>query len=107
MEDAFDAKLAAAFARADAQISASQQFVEQLLRRLGRTNRQRWMILGSAASAGSLIAASQLERLADNIHFETGMFAQVFAIIPPQAMTSMALAAIMTAFGMVLPATNR
>ncbi len=107
MDDAFDAKLRAAFAAADAQIMASAEFVEHLTRKLGQTNRQRWMVLGSAASLGSLIAASQLERLAGEYKFETGVFAQIFAIMPPEAITSIALAAIMAAFGLVLPATSR
>lgn len=107
MDDAFDAKLKAAFNRADAQIVASQEFVEGLVKKVGRSNRQRWLILGSAASLGSVIAASQLERLADQFKFETGIYAQIFAIMPPEAMTSIVLAAIMAGFGLVLPATSR
>jgi len=107
MEDAFDAKLKAAFARADAKTIASQEFVEQLLKRLGLANSQRWLILGSAASVGALIAGSQVERLAIEFATETDWMAQVFMILPPSAITSMVLAGIMAAFGLVLPATSR
>jgi len=107
MDDAFDAKLRAAFASADAQTRASPELVANLVKKLGRANRQRWMVLASAAGLGSLIAASQLEQIAEEFTFETGLLAHVFAVMPPENMVSIALAAIMAIFGFILPAHNR
>ncbi len=107
MEDDFDAKLAVAFARADGQVSASQEFVDKLLRHLGRANRQRWIFLGLAASSGALIAGSQLPQIANRTIIGGGLLEQVLTGLSPQIMISMVLAAIMVMFGLVLPATNR
>ncbi len=107
MEDDFDAKLAVAFARADGQVSASQEFVKQLLRHLGRADRQRWILLGFAASAGALIAGSQLQQIANEFVTGSEVLEQILTGLSPQTIISMALAVIMVMFGLVLPATNR
>lgn len=107
MDEAFDAKLKTAFAKADAQTQVSAEFVNALAKKLNRFNRQRLIILGGAASIGALIAASQLRYLADKFQYETGIVAEVFAVFPPEVMISVVLAVIMTGFGSLLPASNR
>jgi len=107
MDEAFDDKLKAAFAKADAKTYCSIEFVAGVVKKLNRFNRQRLLILGGTASIGSLIAASQLRHLAGGFQYETGIMAEVFAVFPPEAIISMALALIMTGFGFLLPASNR
>jgi putative NADH-flavin reductase len=107
MDGSFDDKLKAAFAKADAQTINSTEFVDGVVEKLDRFNRQRLIILGGAASIGSLIAASQLQRLANEFQFEAGLIAELFAVFPPEVIVSMALALIMTGFGYLLPANNR
>jgi len=107
MDGAFEDKLKAAFAKADAQTVSSTEFVDGVVKRLDRFNRQRVIILGGAASIGALIAASQLRRLTTEFQFETGIIAEVFAILPPSTMISVVLAVMMAGFGFLLPASNR
>lgn len=103
LDDAFDAKLQAAFARANEQIGNSQAFVERLSQRLSREDRRRWWVLGGAASLGTIPAMRAFSQLTEHAIFDTGLLQQVTANVSLQTLAIMGTAAVMVMFGIMLP----
>lgn len=103
LDDAFDAKLRAAFSRANERIGNSQIFVERLVKRLQREDRQRWWVLGGAASLGTIPALRAFSHLTEHAIFDTGLLQQATANVSLQTLAIMGTAAVMVMFGLMLP----
>jgi len=107
MEDAFDQRLKAAFANAQAPLEQPAQadaFTEKVLKRLANPDRKRVLLLGGAGSTGSAVAGTQLEGLFSNMQMPTdGLLSNVAFLVSPEAMAAMALAMAAGMVALVLP----
>jgi NAD(P)H-dependent FMN reductase len=107
MDDAFDARLKAAFADAAAPLereSESDAFAKSVVERLSRPDRKRVLILGGAGSTGSAIAGSQLETVFGNLHMPAdGLMANAAFLISPEVMAAAAMAVAVGLVAAVLP----
>jgi len=107
MDDAFDARLTAAFATAQPTDDA-EKFALAVIARLGRPNRRRLMVLGGAGTTGSALASTQLEGFFGGLNItdtagSLGQAAIVFNYISPETLAAMVLAGLIGAFAFVLP----
>lgn len=103
LDDAFDAKLRAAFASANEQVGNSAEFVARLSRQIGREDRRRWWVLGSAASLGTIPMARAIGHLTEHAIFDTGLLQTLTANVSYQTIVVMGVAAVMVMFGLMLP----
>jgi len=109
MDDAFDARLTAAFAAAQPPADDTDKFAEQVIARLGRPNRRRFLVLGGAGTTGSAVASSQLEgffgglNLTDTASGPLGQAAMVFNYVSPETLAAVVLAGLIGAFAFMLP----
>jgi len=107
MNDAFDARLKAAFADAAAPVerdSEREQFAQSVTNRIARPDRKRILILGGAGSTGSAIAGSQLETIFGNIHMPTeGLMASAAFLVSPEVMAAGVMAMTVALVAVVLP----
>ena len=107
MDDAFDARLKAAFAAAAKPLeeqNTADAFAQSVIAKLNNPDRKRVLILGGAGSTGSAIAGTQLESVLDNVQIPAeGILANASFLMSPETMAAgaMALAAGMVA--LVLP----
>jgi hypothetical protein len=116
VEDAFDARLKAAFA--DAQPEATEEFVARVAERLGAPNRRRILIIGGAGAGGSTVASTQLEGLygqfggavddvaASSAASGLGDYAFLANVLQPETLAAMTLAVMVAAFAFFLPSRN-
>ncbi|PHS23441.1 MAG: hypothetical protein COA85_09760 [Robiginitomaculum sp.] len=102
-QDGFDARLSGAFAKADAQIEPDERFTQRVESRLGKAINPRTIVLGGAGAGGSAIAASQLERLADGLHFQNAALAQIFDTIGGQSLIAIVFALMALSLAFILP----
>ncbi len=102
-EDGFDARLRAAFAKADAQITPEPAFTRHVLDRLGKTLNPRLLVLGSAGATGSALASTQLERLVDGFQFHNVILAQIFDTIGTQSIVAAAFTIAAASVAYALP----
>lgn len=110
MEDAFDARLKAAFAAAQQPgEDDAKHFAEAVIARLGRPNRRRTLVIGGAGTTGSALASTQLENLFSGVDLfdptssRLGEFAAVFNIVSPEMLAAVMLAAVVAGVAFVLP----
>ena len=108
MDDAFDARLQAAFAQARAPLEDERQaeaFAHQVAQRLARPDRKRTLLLGGAGSTGSAIAGSQLENLFGAMHMPSGegIWAAAGMIATPEVMATLAIAGTVAMVAAILP----
>jgi hypothetical protein len=108
IDDAFDARLKAAFAAAEPE--ASEAFVERVSSRLARSGRRRVLIIGGAGAGGSTIASTQLEALFRQAESPTGVLSWLgggdpgfLALIQPETLAAVTLALMVAAFAYFLP----
>ncbi len=102
-EDGFDARLSAAFDRADAEITPDESFTRHVETRLGLALNPRTMVLGGAGASGSALAASQMERLADGLQFDNALLTQFFDLVGTQSIVAVVFALVAATFIYVLP----
>ncbi len=102
-QDGFDARLSAAFEKADAQIKPDERFTQRVESRLSKVVNSRTMVLGGAGASGSAIAASQLERFADGLHFQNAALAQIFDTIGGQSLIAIVFALMALGLAYILP----
>ena len=107
MDDAFDERLKAAFADAQAPLereSESEAFAHSVVERLSRPDRKRVLILGGAGSTGSAIAGSQLENIFGNMPLPSdGLLAGAAFLMSPEVMAAGAMAVAVGLVAVVLP----
>jgi hypothetical protein len=107
MNDAFDARLKAAFAEAAEPLATETEadaFSHRVVRQLSNPDRKRILILGGAGSTGSAIAGTQLESILGQIHIPTdGVLANVGFLVSPEVMAAAAMAVAVGMVAMVLP----
>lgn len=107
MDDAFDARLKAAFADAAAPLerdSESEAFSRSVVERLSRPDRKRVLILGGAGSTGSAIAGTQLESVFGSMHVPTeGLLANAGFLMSPEVLAAAAMAVAVGLVAAVLP----
>ena len=107
MDDAFEHRLKAAFADAQAPLEAPAEadaFTEKALKRLASPNRKRVLILGGAGSTGSAVAGTQLEGVFANMQVPAeGLVANMAFLVSPEAMAAGALALAAGMVALVLP----
>jgi len=102
-DDGFDARLYAAFEKADAQIEPDERFTKHVESRLSKVLTPRNMILGGAGASGSAIAASQMEQLANGLHFQNAALAQIFDTIGGQSLVAILFAMVALILTYFLP----
>jgi hypothetical protein len=102
-DDGFDARLSAAFEKANAEIKPEAAFTRRVESRLGKVFNARNLVLGGAGASGSALAASQLERLADGIHFNNPLLAGLFDMVGIQSMVAGGVALLALTVVIVLP----
>ncbi len=102
-EDGFDARLRAAFEKADAQITPDPAFTRRVLGRLGKSVNPRLLVLGSAGATGSALASAQLERLVDGIQFHNAVLTQVFDTFGAQGIVAAAFTLAAASLAYALP----
>lgn len=107
MEDAFDQRLKAAFAQAQApleQPTEAEAFAHKVVQRLSSPNRKRVLILGGAGSTGSAVAGTQLEGIFSSMPVPAdGIMANMAFLMSPEAMAAGALALAAGTVALVLP----
>lgn len=107
MDDAFDARLKAAFADASAPLereSESDSFAKSVVERLSRPDRKRVLILGGAGSTGSAIAGTQLETVFSNLNMPAdGLLANAAFLMSPEVLAAVAMAVTVGLVATVLP----
>lgn len=101
---AFDAELQAMFAEA-APPERDPEFVEHVLRGIGRPDRTRLLALGGAGATGSAIAGTQLESLISGAQLDemSGLFGHAVAFAGPEALVTGVFAIVALGFAWVLP----
>ncbi len=102
-DDGFDARLSAAFEKADAEITPDIRFTQRIESRLGSVMNPRTMVLGGAGASGSALAATQLENLADGVVFNNPILTQVFDMIGGQSIVAIVFALMAATFVYILP----
>lgn len=107
IDDAFDARLKAAFANAAAPLereSESEAFAKSVVERLSRPDRKRVLLLGGAGSTGSAIAGTQLESIFNGIQVPNdGLMAGLTFLASPEVMAAGAMAVAVALVAVVLP----
>ncbi len=107
MDDAFDQRLKAAFANAQApleQPAEADAFSETVVKRLANPNRKRVLILGGAGSTGSAVAGTQLESVFSGLQVPAeGLVGNLSFLMAPEAMAAGALALAAGMVALVLP----
>ncbi|WP_291844688.1 hypothetical protein [Maricaulis sp.] len=107
MDDAFDARLKAAFAQAAEPLETETEadiFSHRVVRQLSNPDRKRILLLGGAGSTGSAIAGTQLEGLLGQVHLPTdGLLANVGFLMSPEVMAAAAMAIAVGIVATVLP----
>ncbi len=107
MDDAFDQRLKAAFADAQAPLEAPAEadaFTQKAVQRLANPNRKRVLILGGAGSTGSAVAGTQLEGVFANIPAPAdGLMSNLAFLMSPEAMAAAALAVAAGTVALILP----
>jgi len=108
MDDAFDARLKAAFAAAQEpleQEAEARQFADKVTAHLAKPNRKRAIILGGAGSTGSAIAGTQLEGAFGQVQGVSaeGGWNMLLSFGSPEVMAAAALALAGLAVVMILP----
>ncbi|PWE17371.1 hypothetical protein DDZ18_06715 [Marinicauda salina] len=102
-QDPFDARLQAMFAEA-APPEDDPAFVEDVVAHLARPERRRFLLLGGAGASGSAVAGTQLERLLDTpVEQMGGLLGELAGFMGPEAIVTVAMAAIALGFAWVLP----
>jgi hypothetical protein len=108
IDDAFDARLKAAFAAAEPE--PNEAFVERVTSRLARSDRRRMLIIGGAGAGGSTIASTQLEALFRQAESSTGVLSWLgggesvlLAVIQPETLAAITLALMVSAVAYFLP----
>ncbi len=114
-DDAFDARLRAAFERAEPDFD-QEEFAKRVLSRLGRSNRSRALVIGGAGSTGSAIAATQLEHLFESSPLQDTVgekvvgsapeFAALMTVASPEVLAAVALALMIGAVAWMIPSRN-
>jgi hypothetical protein len=102
-DDGFDARLGAAFEKANAEIKPEPAFIQRVESRLGKVFNPRNLVLGGAGASGSALAASQLERLAGGVHFDNPILASLFDMVGVQSVVAGGVALLALTVVMVLP----
>ncbi len=102
-EDGFDARLNAAFEKADAEIVLDERFTQRVESRLGMMLNPRTMVLGGAGASGSALAATQLENLAEGVVFDNPLLTQVFDVVGGQSLVAIVFALLAATFVYILP----
>jgi len=104
-DDAFDARLTAAFAAARAPVEDdADAFVKKVEARIAQPDRRRLVIIGGAGSTGSAIAGSQLENLFGSLSLNLeGWLAPAAAFLTPQTLAAGVLAIMLAGFAFLLP----
>lgn len=106
-DDAFDAKLAAAFARAEPEPDPA--FVDAVEKRLASPGRRRVVLVGGAGASGSAIAAGQLEGVFADFALSPesvswmGDAAVILTYVQPETLAALCLAGMVGALAFVLP----
>ena len=107
MNDAFDARLKAAFAQAAEPLEAVREGIGLTLRvvkQLSNPDRKRILLLGGAGSTGSAIAGTQLEGLLGQVQVPTeGLMANIGFLMSPEVMAAGAMAVAVGIVATVLP----
>jgi putative NADH-flavin reductase len=107
IDDAFDARLKAAFADAAAPLEReqeSEEFARSVVERLARPDRKRVLLLGGAGSTGSAIAGTQLESIFDGMQLHgDGLMAGIAFLASPEVMAAGAMALAVALVATVLP----
>ncbi|MBR9826094.1 MAG: hypothetical protein GYB36_09870 [Alphaproteobacteria bacterium] len=107
MDDAFDQRLKAAFADAQAPLEAPSEadiFTDKVVKRLSSPNRKRVLILGGAGSTGSAVAGTQLEGVFSSMPVPAdGLLSNVAFLMSPEAMAAFALALAAGMVAVILP----
>jgi hypothetical protein len=107
-DDAFEARLKAAFAAAEPK--DGEAFSDRLMARVRFPDRRRTLILGAAGVAGSAIAATQLKDFyAQVIRGLSGPMGEIdhsgvlLALLRPEALAAMTVALMLAALAFLLP----
>lgn len=108
IEDAFDARLKAAFADAqhdyETDTESAEAFVKRVQGKIVRPDRRRILILGAAGSTGSAIAGTQLESFFANVSVPTeGIMASIAGFASPETLAAGVLALMISGFAFILP----
>lgn len=107
MDDAFDARLKAAFASANEALETeteSNAFAKRVVDKLANPDRKRTLMLGGAGTTGSAVAGTQLESVFSGMQMPTeGLMSNVGMLMSPEAMATVALAFAVGTVAMVLP----
>ncbi len=100
---AFDAKLTSMFEAAGPP-DHDPVFTAHVISEVGRTSRFRFLALGGAGATGSAVAGTQLERLVDVSLLDMGgALGQAAGFVGPEALVTVAFAAVALVFARVLP----
>jgi len=107
MDDAFDARLKAAFAQAAEPLETeteADRFSQRVIKQLGNPDRKRILLLGGAGSTGSAIAGTQLEGLLGQVQIPAeGLLSNVGFLMGPEVLAAGAMALAVGMVAMVLP----
>jgi putative NADH-flavin reductase len=107
MNDAFDERLKAAFARAAESLETEKQadaFAHRVVTRLSNPGRKRFIMLGGAGSTGSAVAGTQLEGVLSNVQVPTeGLMANAAFLMSPEVMAAAAIAIAVGTVATILP----
>lgn len=104
-DDTFDARLVAAFRRAE-EAYEDNGFSERLVARLGdgrRLDRRRLVILGGAGSVGSAAAGVQVQDLVAHMPMSEGVIGQAVMIVGPETFAAALIAIAIAAAALLLP----
>ena len=107
MDDAFDARLKAAFAQAAEPLNTETEadaFSHRVVKQLSNPDRKRILLLGGAGSTGSAIAGTQLEGLLGQVQLPTeGFMSNLGFLMSPEVMAAAAMALAVAMVATVLP----
>ncbi|ABI65492.1 MULTISPECIES: hypothetical protein [Maricaulis] len=107
MDDAFDARLKAAFAQAAEPLETeteADRFSQRVIKQLANPDRKRILLLGGAGSTGSAIAGTQLEGLLGQVQIPAeGLLSNVGFLMGPEVLAAGAMALAVGMVAMVLP----
>lgn len=110
MADAFDARLKAAFARAEPE--PDEAFAAKVERKLAGGARGRAVMLGGAGACGSAVASTQLEDFFADVAVSPdavawmGDAAVILTYVQPQMLAAAALAVMLAGFAFILPSRS-
>jgi hypothetical protein len=107
MDDAFDARLKAAFASATETLDNEAEenaFAKRVVDKLANPDRKRTLMLGGAGTTGSAVAGTQLESVFSNMQMPTeGLMSNLTLLLSPEAMATVALAFAVGTVALILP----